>query len=58
MKMISNNPPLVPAVREKDLKMPTRPDQMHIVAQTLRPGDDMIIGRRLREILGKARKKA
>ena len=55
---IGNNPPLVPAVREKDLKMPARTDEMHIIAQTLRPGDDMIIGRRLREILGQARKNA
>ena len=55
---IGNNPPLVPAVREKDLKMPARTDEMHIIAQTLRPGDDMIIGWRLREILGQARKNA
>jgi len=53
---ISNNPPLVPAVREKDAKLPARADKMHIIAQTLRPGDDLIIGRRLREILGAARK--
>ncbi len=55
---ISNNPPLVPAVREKDAKLPARPDEMHIIAHTLRPGDDLIIGRRLREILGAARKSA
>ena len=55
---ISNNPPMVPAVREKDLKQPPRPDEMHIIAQTLQPGDEMIIGRRLREILGNARKAA
>ena len=54
----SNNPPLVPAVREKDAKLPARPDEMHIIAQTLRPGDDLIIGKRLREILGTARKAA
>ena len=53
---IHNNPPLVPAVREKDAKLPTRPDEMHIISITLRPGDDLIIGKRLREILGAARK--
>ena len=42
----------------EDLKPPPRPDEMHIIAQTLRPGDEMIIGRRLREILSKARKGA
>ena len=55
---LGNNPPLVPAVREKELKLPTRPDQMHIISQTLRSGDELIIGRRLREILGNARKAA
>ena len=55
---ISNNPPLVAAVRQKDLKQPPRADEMHIIAQTLRPGDEMIIGRRLREILNKARRAA
>lgn len=55
---LGNNPPLVPAVREKELKLPARPDQMHIISQTLRPGDELIIGRRLREILGKARRAA
>ena len=55
---IGNNPPLVPAVREKGLENAARADEMHIIAQTLRPGDEMIIGRRLREILGKARKNA
>jgi L-seryl-tRNA(Ser) seleniumtransferase len=53
---IGNNPPLVSAVREIDAKLPPRADEMHIMAQTLRPGDERIIGRRLREILGQARK--
>jgi L-seryl-tRNA(Ser) seleniumtransferase len=55
---INNNPPLVPAVREKDAKLPARADEMHIVAVTLRPGDDLIIGKQLREILGAAHKAA
>lgn len=55
---LSNNPPLVPAVREQDAKLPARADEMHIVAVTLRPGDELIIGKRLREILGAARKVA
>jgi seryl-tRNA(Sec) selenium transferase len=53
---INNNPPLVPAVRQTDSKLPARPDEMHIVAITLRAGDDLIIGKRLREILNAARK--
>ncbi|MDA1315967.1 MAG: aminotransferase class V-fold PLP-dependent enzyme [Acidobacteria bacterium] len=55
---LSNNPPLVPAVREQDAKLPARADEMHIVAVTLRPGDELIIGKRLREILGAVRKVA
>lgn len=55
---IGNNPPLVPAVLAKDGKLPARADEMHIVAITLRPGDELIIGKRLREILGAAQKAA
>ena len=55
---ISNNPPLVPAVRQRDPKLPARPDEMHIVSMTLRSGDDLIIGKRLRDILSSARKAA
>ena len=56
--LTASNPSLVPAVEEHhDNKTP--PDnQLQIVSLTLQPGEDLIIGRRLREILGSARKKA
>ncbi|MBI3666013.1 MAG: aminotransferase class V-fold PLP-dependent enzyme [Acidobacteria bacterium] len=59
--LTSNNPSLVPAVREGrepkgDSKSPERRDQLEIVSMTLQPGDDLMVGRRLREILSAARK--
>ncbi len=58
--LTNNNPSLVPAVREGDGKSPRRerPDSLRIVPSTLQPGEDLIIGRRLREILAQARKPA
>ena len=53
-----NNPCVVPAARERDAKRPERPDEMFIIAQTLQPGEELIIGRRFREILSEARKGA
>lgn len=52
------NPSLVPAVLEGDPKRPPRPDRLRIVSMTLQPGEDLIIGRRLREVLREARKSA
>ena len=57
--LTSDNPSLVPAVREGGgSKSPARPDQVRIVPATLQPGEELIIGRRLREVLGEARKAA
>jgi L-seryl-tRNA(Ser) seleniumtransferase len=60
----ASNPSLVPAVREGDSKSPPRPepprrpDRLRIVSMTLQPGEDLIVGRRLREVLGQARRGA
>lgn len=35
-----------------------RPDQLQIISMTLQPGEDLIVGNRLRQILDKARKQA
>jgi L-seryl-tRNA(Ser) seleniumtransferase len=56
----ADNPSLVKAVREgnpnhKELK---EPDHIELVSMTIKPGQDIIVGRRLREILGAAQKKA
>src|SRR6201982_3979521 len=55
----SDNPSLVTAVREgnpnrKELK---EPDHIELVSMTIKPGEEMIVGQRLRDILGCARKK-
>lgn len=56
--LTNSNPSLVLAVLEGDSKTPrtARADAVRIVPATLMPGEDLIIGRRLREILGAARK--
>jgi len=58
----ADNPSLVKAVREgnpnpnhKELK---QPDHIELVSMTIKPGEEIIVGRRLREILSEARKKA
>lgn len=56
--LTSSNPSMVAAVHEGDPKMPhqNREDKLQIVSMTLQPGEDAIVGRRLREILNEARK--
>lgn len=55
--LTADNPSLVPAVREGyPNKGPQRADRLQIIPSTLKPGEDLIIGKRLREILGAARK--
>jgi L-seryl-tRNA(Ser) seleniumtransferase len=58
--LTKNNPSLVPVVAQgnPDRKEPKTNDQLQIVSMTLRPGEDVIVGRRLREILSAARKAA
>jgi L-seryl-tRNA(Ser) seleniumtransferase len=58
--LTKNNPSLVPAVDEgnPERKEPKTNDQLQIVSMTLRPSEDVIVGRRLRGILSAARKAA
>jgi L-seryl-tRNA(Ser) seleniumtransferase len=56
----SDNPSLVTAVREG---MPNRkehkePDHIELVSMTIKPGEEVIVGQRLRAVLGAAQKKA
>ena len=55
--LTATNPSMVPGVREGDPKAKAnpRPDALRLVPSTLQPGEDLIIGRRLREVLGAAR---
>jgi L-seryl-tRNA(Ser) seleniumtransferase len=56
--LTASNPSLVPAVEgHHDNKTP-RQNQLQIISMTLQPGEDLIVGRRLREILNTARKNA
>jgi len=58
--LTNNNPSLVPAVQEGDPKAKPQdePNQLQIVSMTLQDGEELMVGRRLREILSGARKKA
>lgn len=56
----ADNPSLVTAVREgnpnhKEIK---GPDHIELVSMTIKPGEEIIVGQRLRAILGAAQKKA
>ena len=54
--LTNSNPSLVPAVSEgNDPKHEAPKDQLEIVSMTLQDGEDLIVGRRLREILNSAR---
>lgn len=56
----ADNPSLVRAVREgnPNRKEPKGPDHIELVSMTIKPGEEMIVGQRLRAILGAAQKKA
>ena len=56
----SDNPSLVTAVREgnPNHKEPKPPEHIELVSLTIQPGQEIIVGQRLRAILGAARKKA
>jgi len=56
--LTSSNPSLVPAVREgyENPKAAKRRDRIEIVSMTLQPGEDLVVGKRLREILNAVRK--
>jgi uncharacterized pyridoxal phosphate-dependent enzyme len=61
--LTASNPSLVPAVAEestkvaRDRKTP-RQNRLQIISMTLLPGEELVVGRRLREILNGARKRA
>jgi hypothetical protein len=57
----ADNPSLVPAVHEGIQKPNTKErkeevDHIELVSMTIQPGEEMIVGQRLRAILGAARK--
>jgi hypothetical protein len=53
----ASSPSLIPAVTEGDPKTPGN-NRLQIVSVTMQPGEELIVGRRLREIPGAARKSA
>jgi hypothetical protein len=57
--LTDTNPSLVPVVREGDdpkREQEARPNQLQIISMTLRDGEDLTVGNRLRQILATARK--
>ncbi|MCP5117861.1 MAG: hypothetical protein GY953_44140 [bacterium] len=63
----SDNPSLVPAVNEghkksasvgTETKPARRRNRLRIIPSTLQPGEELTVGKRLREVLAAARKKA
>ena len=56
----ADNPSLVRAVREgnPNHKEPKGPDHIELVSMTIKPGEEIIVGQRLRAILGAAQKKS
>ncbi len=59
----ADNPSLVTTVREgspnpKERSERKGPDHIELVSMTIKPGEEMIVGQRLRAILGAAQKKA
>lgn len=59
--LTSSNPSLVPAVREGwqqgRKRTPERSDRLQIISMTLQPNEELIVGRRLRDILKAAAQK-
>ena len=53
-----SNPSLVPAVEGGDGKAPKRADQIRIISMTIQAGEDLVVGKRLRDILLAARKRS
>ena len=59
--LTDTNPSLVPVVREgfdPKSKHEARPNQLQIISMTLRDGEDLTLGNRLRQILAAARKQS
>jgi len=55
--LTASNPSLVSAVLGPDPKTPSE-NRLQIISMTMQPGEELIVGRRLREILSTARKSA
>lgn len=60
--LTGSNPSAVPRNSNRTVTSgptrPRRPDRMQIISMTLQPGEDLIVGNRLRQVLEAARKKA
>jgi L-seryl-tRNA(Ser) seleniumtransferase len=56
--LTASNPSLVPAVSEHHDKKTPRQNKLQIISLTMQPGEELIVGKRLREILSTARKQA
>jgi len=54
--LTANNPSMVPAVYGGDRKTPRRNDAIRIISMTMQPGEDLMVGQRLRQVLNQARK--
>ena len=54
--LTASNPSLVSAVAHHSSKTP-RENKLQIISMTMQPGEELIVGRRLREILNAARKR-
>jgi L-seryl-tRNA(Ser) seleniumtransferase len=55
--LTASNPSYVTALIEKDPKTPQH-NRLQIISMTMQSGEELIVGRRLREILNTARKNA
>lgn len=56
--LTASNPSLVSAVSEHHDSKTPRENKLQIISMTMQPGEELIVGRRLREILNTARKQA
>jgi uncharacterized pyridoxal phosphate-dependent enzyme len=56
--LTNSNPSLVPAVTEHHDSKKVRVNKLQIISMTMQPGEELIVGQRLREILKTARKNA
>jgi L-seryl-tRNA(Ser) seleniumtransferase len=57
--LTASNPSLVPAVEGRhDPKRPPENNKLQIISMTMQTGEELTVGRRLRDILGAARKNA
>ncbi|MDP2996296.1 MAG: aminotransferase class V-fold PLP-dependent enzyme [Bryobacterales bacterium] len=54
--LTANNPSMVSAVYGGDRKTPRKNDSIRIISMTMQPGEDLMVGQRLRQILNQARK--